>query len=184
MRKLIYALILFVGCQLAMVNAASAQVKFGYLNYNAVLHQLPEYEETQKSMAELRQKYEQEATRGEEEFRNKFADFLQGQKDFPENILLKRQAELQTLMEAGIKFRQESQKLLRKAEQELLDSARTRLDQAIQAVGIERGLAAVINTDRHQCPFVNPDMGEDVTDAVLTLLGLKEAQKADKQNGK
>ncbi len=182
MKRLFYALFIIVNCQLSIVNSASAQVKFGYLNYNTVLRQLPEYEQTQKRMEELRQKYEQEATRGEEEFQNKFADFLQGQKDFPENILLKRQAELQTLMEAGIKFRQESQKLLHKAEQELLDSARIRLDQAIQSVGVERGLAAVLNTDRNQCPFINPDMSEDVTDAVLILLGLKQPEATEEKN--
>ena len=174
-----FAFILIFSFSYFLMGGASAQVKIGYLNYNTVLHLLPEYEQTQTRMAELRQKYEQEATRGEEEFQNKFADFLQGQKDFPENILLKRQAELQTLMEAGIKFRQESQKLLHKAEQELLDSARIRLDQAIQAVGLERGLVAVLNTDRHQCPFINPELGEDVTDAVLILLGLKQAEAAE-----
>lgn len=184
MKRILFILLLIASCQLLMVDATFAQMKIGYINYNTVLHQLPEYEQTQTRMAELREKYEKEATRGEEEFQNKFADFLQGQKDFPENILLKRQAELQTLMEAGIKFRQESQKLLHKAEQELLDSARTRLDQAIQAVGLERGLAAVVNTDRHQCPFINPELGEDVTNAVLILLGLKQDKATTEENKK
>ena len=173
-----YALILIFSFSHFLIGGANAQVKIGYLSYDSILHCMPEYVQAQKNMAELREKYEQEATRGETEFQRKFSDFLQGQKDFPENILLKRQAELQTLMEAGIKFRQEAQKLLQRAEQEMLDSVSKRLDMAVQAVGVEGGYVTILNTDNHQCPFLSPEMSVDVTNAVLRLLGLKEPEPA------
>ncbi|MBQ9558616.1 MAG: OmpH family outer membrane protein [Bacteroidaceae bacterium] len=154
-----------------------AQMRIGYLSYDAVMHRMPEYTEAQQKVAELRVKYEQEATRGEEEFQRKFSEFLQGQKDFPENILVKRQAELQALMETGIKFRQEAQQLLSKAEQDFMAGVHERLYNAIQTVGQEGAYAAVLNTDGNQCPFINPALGEDITKQVLNKLGLSESNE-------
>ena len=147
MKRLLFILLFIVNCQLSIVNTVSAQVRFGYLDYDSVLHQMPEYELAQQSVARLKVKYEQEATRGEEEFQRKFSEFLQGQKDFPENILVKRQAELQALMETGIKFRQEAERLLSKAEHDLMIQVKTKLDESIRAVGTEKGYGWVVNTN-------------------------------------
>lgn len=154
-----------------------AQVQIGYLSYEAVLKKMPAYAQAQQSLSELKTKYEQEATRGEEEFQRKFSEFLQGQKDFPENILVKRQAELQVLMETGIKFRQEAQQLLSKAERELMAGVESQLNDAIRVVGVEAGYAAILNTDNNQCPFVNPAIGEDVTKAVMRKLGIEPTEE-------
>ena len=172
MKRILYILLIIVNCQLSIVNSAQAQVKFGYLSYESVLKQMPEYAQAQQSLTDLKTKYEQEATRGEDEFQRKFSEFLQGQKDFPENILMKRQAELQALMETGIKFRQEAQELLTKAEKDLMSGVQARLNDAIRAVGVESGYGAVLNTDNNSCPFINPVMGEDITASVLRKLGL------------
>lgn len=162
---------------------ASAQVKFASVDYDTVLKQMPEYAKAQQDLAELKGKYDQEATRGEEEFQKKFSEFLQGQKDFPENILVKRQAELQTLMEAGIKFRQEAQELLSKAEQDLIASVKAKLNEAIRTVGLEGGYAFVVNSEKDACPFINPLLGENITDRILKQLGIEasttEAAPAD-----
>lgn len=175
MKRLSFILLLVVTCQLSLVNPASAQIKFGYIHYDEVLRQMPEYAEAQKSLASLKGQYDQEATRGEEEFQRKFSDFLQGQKDFPENILVKRQAELQTLMETGIKFRQEARQLLRKAERDLMAGVKERLNNAISVVGLESGYAYVINLDGDACPFINPALGTDVSQPVMKLLGIEIA---------
>ena len=177
MRRFLFILSLIVNCQLSIVNSAQAQTRIGYLSYNTVLRQMPEYAQAQQSLNDLKAKYEQEAKRGEEEFQRKFTDFLEGQKDFPENILVKRQAELQVLMDTGIKFRQEAEQLLSKAEQELMGSVRDKLNHAIQEVGQEGAYAAVLNTDGNACPFVNPVISEDVTPHVLRKLGIPEGEK-------
>ena len=44
----------------------------------------------------------------EDEFNRKYEDFLEGQRDFPQTILQKRQLELQQLMEKNIEFRTSS----------------------------------------------------------------------------
>lgn len=166
MKRLLFLFLILPLC-------ATAQVRFGYLNYDEVLKQMPEFAEAQQNVSALKAKYDQEANRSEEEFQRKFSEFLQGQKDFPENILLKRQAELQTLMETGLSFRQEARQLLTKAERELIAGVQNRLNEAIRMVGEESGYAYVINTAGNACPYINPALGEDVTFAVLKRLGIE-----------
>ena len=150
--------------------------QFGYLSYNEVYKQMPEYQKAQEDFAALKAKYDAEATRAEEEFQRKFAEFLQGQKDFPASILQKRQAELQDLMEKSVNFRKESHKLLLQAEAELQQPVAVKLDQAIKAVGAELGLIFVLNTDGNALPFVHPQVGVNITKAVFQKLGIEKVE--------
>ncbi len=163
---------LFTVLLLVLPVALHAQMQFGYMSYKTVMAEMPEYAQAKQSMAELKAKYDAEATRGEEEFQKKFVDFLQGQKDFPQTIMQKRQAELQSLMENGISFRMQSQKTLEQAEKDLMAEVKKRLNNIILEVGVEYGYAFVLNTDDDACPFINPVIGVDVTDLVRWKLGL------------
>lgn len=159
--------------------AVFAQVQFGYLSYQAVMQEMPEYAQAQKEVANLKAKYEAEATRGETEFQKKFVEFLQGQKEFPQSIMQKRQAELQGLMDNGVSFRQQAQKLIAQAEKDLMAGVEKRLNRAILEVGVEHGYGYILNTDGNACPYVNPVMGVDVTQLVRQKLGLAEAPAAN-----
>lgn len=167
MKRILVIILLLVPC-----FVAEAQTFFGYVSYDSIRVRMPEYHQAKADIAALRQKYEQEAIRGEEEFQRKFTEFLQGQKDFPENILLKRQTELKDLMEKGIAFREECQTILLRAEADILQQVDVRLSQVLNEIGAERGFAFILNTDNNACPFINPMMGADITMEVLVRLGL------------
>jgi outer membrane protein len=145
---------------------------FGYLSWNEVLRAMPEHAQAMKSLEEMKKTYDDEMARAEQDFSKKFTEYLDGQKTFPENIMLKRQKELQQLMEQSLQFQKEAQELLTKAEAELLEPVRARLTEAIQAVGKQRNYAYVLNTDSNAYPYVGSD-GENCTDAVLIQLGIK-----------
>ena len=166
------SLLLAVVCIPLLAVAQVPPAKFGYLSYNEIFKAMPEYAASQQKLADLKAKYDQEAQRGEEEFQRKFAEFLQGEKDFPENILLKRQHELQDLLAKSIAFKEEAQKLLSQAEKDLQADMVFLLNEAIRAVGLERGYACILNTDGNTCPFINPATGEDVTNYVKEKLQL------------
>lgn len=154
------------------VAPSTAAVILGYLSYNTVFQQLPEYAQAQEQFQQLKAKYDAESQRSEDEFQRKFSEFLQGQKDFPRSIMQKRQTELQQLMEQSIDFRQKAQQLLADAEAELKLPVRQRLDAAIAAVATRLGLIAVINTDSNAAPFLAPDATIDVTPYVLQELAI------------
>ena len=86
--------------------------------------------------------------------------------------MLKRQKELQQLMEQSLLFKKEAQELLTKAEKELMEPVHALLKEAINAVGKKRNYAYVLNTDVNAYPYISDD-GENCTDAVLIELGIK-----------
>ena len=155
-----------------------AQIQFGFLSYDTVLHEMPAYSKAMEELRALKVKYEAEAIRGEDEFQKKFVDFLQGQKEFPVTIMQKRQAELQALMDNGVAFREQVQKLLAQAEKDLVDNVRKELNRAILEVGVEYGYGYILNIDDNSCPYINPIVGVDVSDLVRQKLGLIEAPAA------
>lgn len=173
MKRLVFILPLLLFC-----ITSSAQIQFGYVSYDQVLKELPEYAKATQDLAALKAKYETEAQKGEEEFQQKFVDFLQGQKDFPQAIMQKRQAELQALMDNGVAFRMKSQELIAQAEKDLMQEAQKRLNRALLEVGVEMGYGFILNTDGNNCPYINPVVGVDVTNIVRKKLGLPVVEEA------
>ena len=126
---------------------AQSTIKYGTIHYDSLLVSLPQYAQVQQRMEELQKKYEAETTYNEQNFKRLFAEFLQGQKDFPQNILLKRQRDLQEQMEKAIAFRKDADALLRTAEADMMRPLRQMLDELIRNVGLERGYEVIINLD-------------------------------------
>lgn len=156
---------------------AQPRLTFGYINYNNVLQAMADYALAQQTMQNLRQQYDKEAAYNEDKFFKMYSDYIQGQKSFPQDIMLKRQKELQVAMDQGIAFRQQSEKNLEKAEQELLEPIRQKLDAAISTVAKEKGYAFVLNTDGHACPYINPQDGTDITLMVEAVLSAPTASE-------
>ena len=161
---------------------APAQLQFGYLSYQQVIKEMPEYTQAMKELQTLKAKYDEEATRGETEFQKKFVDFLQGQKDFPQTIMQKRQAELQTLMDSGVAFRVQVQGLLAQAEKDLIAEVQKKLNRVLLEVGVEYGYGFILNTDDNACPYINPVIGVDVTEIVRQKLGVAAPSTQDEPN--
>lgn len=155
--------------------AAQAQdnapaLKFGYLSYDLALKSMKEYATVQMRMDSLRSAFNAEMQRVEDEFNRKYEDFLDGQKDFPRTILLKRQTELQEMLQKNVAFKQQSVQEMKDTEAQLMAPLRIHLNEAIATVAREQGLALVINTDANACPFIEPAMGVDVNELVVKKL--------------
>lgn len=149
---------------------ASAQIRFGYFSYETVLKQMPDYLLAQRSVDDLRLKYESEMKRAEQDFNAKYEEFLEVQRDLVPSILRKRQTELQEMMDKNEAFRNDARQLLKQAEDDALAPVRRKLNEAVARVGSERGYAFVINTDGNACPYVSPEMGEDATEAIKAAI--------------
>ena len=142
-------------------------ISIGYLSYDSALTAMRDYALMRARQEKLREAYEAELKRVEEEFNQKYEAFLEGQRDFPRTILLKRQTELQQLLEQNLEFKRKGQKELEESYEQALAPLRERLDQAIAKVAKKKGLALVVNTDSRACPFIDPDMGIDLQKDVL-----------------
>lgn len=164
---LLFVLVISIGAQ-------AQQLRLGYLSHNAVLHQMPQYAEAQKNVRSLRAQYEQEAKRSEAEFQRRFQEFMEGQKDFPKTILLKRQSELQSMLETNVNFRIQVQKLIAQAEEDLMGDVKAILNEAIVVVAEQNGFLIVVNTDGDSVPFLSNTISEDITVLVLNQLGISK----------
>ena len=126
---------------------ANAQTRFGYFSFDNVLKSMPDYVIAQRSIDDLRQKYDAEMKRAEDEFNSKYEEFLDVQKDLVPAILRKRQAELQEMMQKNINFKNESQRLLKQAEADAFAPVKNKLYNALTKVGQAQGYAFILNTD-------------------------------------
>ena len=148
----------------------TAALRFGYFSYQDVLQSAPDYAGIQRNIESLRNNFQAEMKRATDEFNLKYEAFLDGLKDFAPAIRMKRQAELQELMEKNMAFKQEAARLLQKAEAEALAPLKARLNQAIAKVGEQKGLAFILNTDNNAAPYLNPALGENVSAAISAEL--------------
>jgi outer membrane protein len=147
-----------------------ATLRFGYLSYEAALKSMPDYAIVQQKLANLRQQFQDETLRVEDEFNRKYEEFLEGQREFPQSILQKRQMELQELLDKNLAFKENSRKELEKAEQDLMAPLKIRLIEVLGKMGRERGYAFIIDTDVKALPFINPAMGHDLNQQVQDAL--------------
>lgn len=165
MKKLFLLIVLGV-----LSLTTNAQTRFGYFSFDNVLKSMPDYVMAQRSIDDLRQKYDAEMKRAEDEFNSKYEEFLDVQKDLVPAILRKRQAELQEMMQKNINFKNESQRLLKQAEADAFAPVKNKLYNALTKVGQAQGYAFILNTDGDACPYVNPEMGEDATELIKEAL--------------
>ena len=177
MKKILFAACILLICclshtkaqtQMSMATIDTTLAK--PLRYDSILQSMPEYAAMKIRVKQLREKYEREANYNELNFKRLFTDFMQGQKDFPQNILLKRQRDLQDALEKGLAFRHQADSLVRAAEADMLAPIRLMLDDAIAAVGEERNYQYIINRDSKAMPYVRRSLSEDATPYVLAKL--------------
>jgi outer membrane protein len=145
-----------------VVQTAPA-LRYAYLSYDSVFCAMPDYAIAQHNLDQLRAQYDAEAKRTEDEFNKKYEEFLDGQNEFPQTILQKRQTELQELMDKNIQFKDESKRLLAQAEQTAYAPLHAKLTAVLRRIGTERHYAFILNTDNRAVPFLNPEMGDDIT---------------------
>ena len=172
-----FALIsMMASAQQNTVSAAPASVSaseqkapglhFGYFSFEQVFHTMPGYAIAKHNMDELRAKYDEETKRVESEFNAKYEEFLDGQRSYAKTILEKRQAELRELMEKNVAFKAEAARLLKQAELDAYAPLQAKINEEAQKIGKEKGFAFILNTDNNAAPYLNAEMGEDIT-AVL-----------------
>ncbi|MBQ7361960.1 MAG: OmpH family outer membrane protein [Bacteroidaceae bacterium] len=178
MRKIIFLLLM-------LPMALTAQtLTFGYFRYNKVMEQLPEYKTVCDDYEQLKKRCDAEIVRNEEELTRSYVAYLDGQNDFPEPILRKRQKELQELVDKSILFRQELQTWLAQAHDSLFAPMRAKVDDAVQRVCMHNNLAYIIDLDKAGYQFINPTCGFDITNALLGTLGIAPAQQPSTEEQK
>jgi outer membrane protein len=126
-------------------------------------------------MDALREQYEAEARKSENDFQKKFEEFMQGHRDFPKTILEKRQNELQNMLETNAAFRIKVQNLLVEAEKSMMADVMSELNEAISVVAKEKNVSIVFDLDGGTVPYIIPGLALDLTSSVIEYLLIDES---------
>lgn len=145
----------------------SAQGKFGFYSHKEVLLAIPEYLQAVEEFEMLKQRCNAEIERNEQELTRKYVAFLDGQQDFPEPILRKRQKELQQMVDNSVHFRDRLKVWLSQAKDSLLAPYNDMVDAALGKVCERMDFAYAIDCDEVMYRYVNPKYGEEITALVV-----------------
>lgn len=146
--------------------------KFAHFRSVNIIQVMPEFAKAQTDIQTMSKQYEDEIKRAEEEFQKKFADFQQEQKTLPQNILERRQKDLQEMQQKGIQFQQDAQQQLDQAYRGMMEPIYKKLEDAVKAIGQAGGYTYVFDLARTDIPYIDEAQSKDVTNDIKTKLGI------------
>lgn len=161
-KKLILAILI------SLPSMAFAQ-KFGVVDYQAIMMEMPEIKEMQATIDASSKKYEEEYKNLQDKLQKEFSDFQALPEDTPQSIKDRRAQELQDLDQKSQQFLVNAQQELQQQQQRLLAPIQERVHNAIETVGREGSFTFIF--EKTQPLFVGSD-AVDVTSQVRTKLGI------------
>ena len=144
-----------------------AQARFGYYSHSEVLKSTSGYDKAMDEYKLLEQRCEAEIEYNERELTRKYVAFLDGQQDFPEPILRKRQKELQQMVDNSVVFRKKLKLWLAQAKDSLLVPCNVKINAALLKVCERNRLDYAIDSDEVKYRYISPAAGKDITSLIL-----------------
>ena len=154
-----------------MAVAASAQ-KFGHIDSQALIEQLPDYKDAQKTLDQKAAAFEEQMTTLNEEFQKQLADAQANADKLTEEETAQKQKELQEMYAKVQGFQRQAQETLQKEQQTLLQPILMRVQRIVQEVGVEGGYLYIFEKQAGLTPFVSESLSEDITPLVKKKLGI------------
>lgn len=174
MKKILILLLLIAPLSLFAQTTAP---KFGYIDVNAIMVLMPEFTKAQTELQALGKQYEDEYVGLRTEFEKKSLEFEQLQDSLPENLLKRRQEDLQNLYLRMQNYERETYQYMQQQQQVKLGEVAKILNDAIQAVGTDGGYVCIYDISNGTMPFVNTAICEDLSNKVKAKLGISLTAK-------
>ena len=158
---------LLLAVLIALPSLAFAQ-KFGIVNTQAIMQDMPEVKAAQAEMETASKKYDDEFKALQTEMQKKYEELQKAQEEkAPETILNRRMSELQDLDQKIQQFRQTASQDLQRQQEQLLAPIQQKVINAINAVGAEGNYTVIFENTAPV--YVGSDV-TDVTNSVKTKL--------------
>lgn len=151
---------------IAFINNISAQQlitppitteKIAYINSIELLETIPGKVAASKAISELNQKYKDELAVMQNDYNNKYTDFLSNQNKLAESIKLRRMQELYELEQNINRFMKVAQEDVESQENQLIEPLRERLKEVVNQVGIEQGYTCIYDKANPAIAFLTPN---------------------------
>jgi outer membrane protein len=168
MLKYLIAFSLFFG--LSAENTFAQKLKYGYVNADKILSEMPEIEIANKELEVYVKEINDYINSKNEEFKKKQADFQLNEKNLSDIIKTDRQEELNKLAANIKQFQLDAQNTINKKKQDLYQSAIVKLKDAIKAVAKENSYRFIIDNSDGKMLYCEEE--DNVDKLVLAKLGI------------
>ena len=173
MKKILILLLLIAPLSMFAQSAP----KFGFIEFNAIIVLMPEYAKAENELNLLMQQYSREYEGLRTEFEKKSLEFEQLQDSLPENLLRRRQEDLQNLYVRMQQYERETPQTMQQAQQTKFGEVAKILNDAIQAVAAEGGYVCVFDISNGTIPYVSSTLCDDLNAKVKAKLGISPTAK-------
>jgi outer membrane protein len=151
-----------------MFTVVSAQQKFGYLNTQELIVQMPEYAEAQKKHEKFQNEQQQKYQGMIASYQAKEAEYTNGAATLTQTEKSMLEIELQTLGGQIQEFEQSLPQIIQGHQNELIGKIVVKVQNAAKAVGEEKGYLYIFDTSI----LLYEGGGEDVSVYVKNKLGV------------
>lgn len=144
---------------IAFISNLSAQNadRIAYINSLELLEVIPGKVAASRSISDLNQKYKDELAVMQNDYNNKYTDFLSNQNKLAESIKLRRMQELYELEQNINRFMKIAQEDVESQEAQLITPLREKLKEVINQVGIEQGYTCIYDMANPAIAFITPN---------------------------
>jgi len=156
---------------LSVGNFAKAQTKIGYINFDALIGQMPEAKTVKSQLDIYSKQFTDELAAMQTELQTKGQEFQKTQATMTDAVRASKQTELQDIQKRMNDYQNNAQQQVDAKKQELGKPIIDKVSAAVQAVAKEKGYAYVL--DSSQVSMIVSPAGDDLMAAVKLKLGLK-----------
>lgn len=163
-----FSLLLFVGA-----SASAQTMKFGHIDFQALIQSMPERDVAQKTMAKTQSDLESQLAVMQKEYQTKGQEYvaLVKQANVTDAIRQAKEADIQSLQERITTFQQQAQENLQKEESKQFQPIVEKARKAIGEVAKEQGMLYVFEVN--SVLYFNTAQSTDMMPLVKAKLGLK-----------
>lgn len=151
-----------------------AQNKFGYIDFQSLLVELPEYKKANTDMEAFGKQFQDELRKMSSELERKYDEYQKGEAKMSEPIRELKQKELRDMQMRMQEFQETAQDKIRDKEQELLKPIVERAKKGISDVAKEGNYTYIFDSSPGSPLLYKPD-GDDVMKQVMKKLGILDA---------
>ncbi len=170
MRKIKQTLIIALSVLCIGLTKANAQ-KFGYIEFQELLTQMPEYKKANTDMEVYGKTLQDQLKSMSEELERKYGDYQKNEAKMAEAIKELKQKELRDMQARIQEFQETAQESVRKKESDLLKPIIEKAKNAISQVAKEGGLAYVFDASPG-APILHKPDSDNIMPAVKRKLGI------------
>lgn len=156
-KRIFLSALLIISIAFTYTISAQTPEKIAYINSLELLEVIPGKVAASRSISDLNQKYKDELAVMQNDYNNKYTDFLANQNKLAESIKLRRMQELYELEQNMNRFMKVAQEDVESQEAQLIVPLREKLKEVINQVGIEQGFICIYDMANPAIAFITPN---------------------------